>query len=218
MAQQFAREPLPPDGWLSGYSMPTCSLQEILCQFEGCPAPDGRTDLKEWEEPTLPAIAKEYKRVEYFIPRSNFGSDRDHEDAMAVGLYTDESFVYWLMNAWANETSAEERERGLQYVGPFMWRLAEALPRCCACYSGPAVRVLKAGSGCSQVMRDAFDDYEHQLAEGSVLNFCSFASFTRGSRANGRARSRLVHCAVLPADRSIRRGSLLNDETGHGAH
>ena len=169
VSQQFAREPLPPDGWLSSYSLPRCSLQEILNRFEGCPAPDGRTDLSRWEKPTLPAIAEEYKRVETFIPRSNFISDRDHEDAMAVGLYTDESFVYWLMNAWANDTSAE-RERGLSHVGPFMWRLAEALPRCCDRYSDPAVRILKARADCPQVMRDAFDDYEHQLAEGSVLN------------------------------------------------
>ena len=29
---------------------------------------------------------------------------------MAVGLYTDESFVYWLMNAWANDTSVGMKE------------------------------------------------------------------------------------------------------------
>ena len=183
VSQQFAREPLPADGWLSSYATPRCSLREILNRFEGCPAPDGRTDLNRWEKPTLPAIADEYKRVEYFIPRSKFTSDRAHEDAMTVAFYTDESFVYWLMNAWANETSAE-RERGLSHVGPFMWRLAEALPRCCDRYSGPAVRVLKAGEGSPQVMRDTFDDYEHQLAVGSILNFRSFVSFTRGSKAN----------------------------------
>ena len=182
MAQQFARDPLPPDGWLSSFSM-TGSLLEILNRFEGCPAPPGRTDVKQWKNPTLQTIALEYNGVAYYIPRSKFGSDRDHEDAMAVGLYSDESFVYWLMNAWANDTSAE-RERGLWFVGPFMWRLAEALPRCCNRHTGPAVRVLHAGADSPKVMRDAFADYEHQMAEGSVFNFRSFASFTRGSKTN----------------------------------
>ena len=103
---------------------------------------------------------------------------------MAVGLYTDESFVYWLVNAWANDTSAE-RERGLRYVGLFMRRLIEALPRCCARYSGPAVRVLKAGEGSWQSMCDAFADYEHAFAEGTVLHFCGFVCFARGSALNG---------------------------------
>ena len=158
------------------------SLLEILMLFEDCPAPPGRSDIPKWfQKPTHEAIVDEYNRVEYFIPRSNFGSDRAHEDAMAVGLYTDESFVYWLMNAWANETSAEERESGLSQVGPFMCRLAEALPRCCAWYSGLAVRVLKAGGKASQAMRDAFADYERQYAAGTLLCNSSFASFTRGN-------------------------------------
>ena len=101
---------------------------------------------------------------------------------MAVGLYTDESFVYRLVNAWANDTSANQA-RGLRYVGPFMRRLIEAMPRCCDRYSGPAVRVLKAGGRAPQVMRDAFADYEHQFAEGTVLHFRSFVSFARGSTA-----------------------------------
>ena len=159
MTQQFARKPLPSDGWLNNYSIEG-SLRKILDQFEGCPGPCDRTDLEHWEKPTTATIAEEYNRVAHLIRRSEFGSDRDHEDAMAVGLYTDESFVYWLMNAWANDTSAD-REYGLRHVGPFMWRLAEALPRCCDRYNGEAVRVLKAG-----------------------LNFLSFASFARGSKTN----------------------------------
>ena len=133
-----------------------------------------------FKNPTLEAIVAEYNHVKNFIPRSNFISDRDHEDAMAVGLYTDESFVYWLMNAWANDTSAE-RERGLRYIGPFMRRLVEALPRCCARYSGPAVRVLKAGEGSWQSLSDAFVDYERQFVAGTVLHFCGFVRFARGS-------------------------------------
>ena len=163
------------------------SLLEILKLFESCPAPPGRSDVPaKYQKPTLKAIVAEYNRVAYFIPRSNFISDNDHEDAMAVGLYTDESFVYWLMNAWANDTSADqaERERGLRYVGPFMRRLIEALPRCCARYTGPAVRVLTAGEASPQAMRDAFDDYERVFAEGTVLNFRGFACFVRGSALN----------------------------------
>ena len=156
------------------------SLLEILKLFESCPAPPGRSDVPaKYQKPTLKAIVAEYNRVAYFIPRSNFISDNDHEDAMAVGLYTDESFVYWLMNAWANDTSAD-RARGLGHVGPFMCRLIEALPRCCERYSGLAVRVLRAGVKASQAMRDAFADYERQYAEGTLLCNSSFASFTRG--------------------------------------
>ena len=161
-------------------SADTPSLLDILKLFQGCPTPPGRSDIPmNFQNPTLEAIVAEYKRVEYFIPRSNFISDRAHEDAMAVGLYTDESFVYWLMNAWANDTSAK-RKCGLRHVGPFMCRLAEALPRCCAHYNGLAVRVLKAGGKASQAMRDALADYERQYAAGTLLSNSSFASFTRG--------------------------------------
>ena len=94
------------------------SLLEILKQFESCPTPPGRSDIpRKYQNPTLKAIVAEYDHVVDFIPRENFVSDRDHEDAVAVGLYTDESFVYWLMNAWANDTSGE-RARGLAHVGP----------------------------------------------------------------------------------------------------
>lgn len=216
VAQQFARDPLPSDGRLADYSMPRSSLQEVLLQFAECPAPPGRTDLAKWEKPTLEAIADEYSRVAYFIPRSKFGSDRDHEDAMAVGLYTDESFVYWLTNAWANDLSAE-REHGLRHVGPFMWRLVEALPRCCARYTGEAVRVLKACSDSPQVMRDAFADYERQLAEGSVLNFRGFASFSRGSKANSGfiwGESIVLYCRAIDAF-DVDRYSMVRLAGGH---
>ena len=173
-AQQLSHGPPPPA------DVPPQSLLEILKRFESCPAPPGRTDIKpKHQNPTLKVIEAEYNRVAYYIPRSSFVSDRDHEDAMAVGLYTDESFVYWLMNAWANDMS-EDQARGLEHVGPFMRRLIEALPRCCARYAGPAVRVLRAGERASQAMRDAFDDYERQYAAGTLLCNSSFASFTRG--------------------------------------
>ena len=198
VTQQFARGPASPDGWLDLAS--PSSLLEALTLFESCPAPPGRSDIT-GAQPTLDAIRAEYDRVAYFIPRSKFNSDREHEDAMAVGLYTDESFVYWLVNAWANDTSAE-RARGLRHVGPFMRRLIEALPRCCEPYSGPAMRVLRAGEGSPQVMRDAFDDFEHQFAEGTVLHFCGFASFARGNTANNafaRGASIVLFCRAVEA-------------------
>ena len=181
VTQHFARGPLPPAGWLSNVAAAS-SLLEILKLFESCPTPPGRSDIR-FPAPTPDAIRAEYDRVASYIPRSKFNSDKEHEDAMAVGLYTDESFVYWLVNGWANDTSADQA-RGLRQVGPFVRRLIEALPRCCARYCGPAVRVLKAGQTSPQVMRDAFDDYERQFAEGTALHFCGFASFARGSKAD----------------------------------
>ena len=168
------------------------SLLEILKLFESCPTPTGRSDIPvTYRKPTSEAIRGEYTRVSSYIPRSHFASDMDHEDAMAVGLYTDESFVYYLVNAWANDTSADQA-RGLRHVGPFMRRLNEALPRCCDRYSGPAVRVLRAGARAPQAMRDAFADAERQFATGAVLYFRGFASFIRGGTAG-----------MLPRDASI---------------
>ena len=201
VTQQFARGALLPDRWLNTLASPS-SLADILKLFEFCPAPPGRSDVT-YPQPTLDAIRAEYDRVAYFIPRSKFKSDRDHEDAMAVGLYTDESFVYWYVNAWANDTSVDQA-RGLRYVGPFMRRLVEALPRCCARYSGSAMRVLRAGEGSPQVMRDAFDDFEHQFAEGTVLHFCGFASFARGNTADSAfARGALSFCFARPLKHSM---------------
>ena len=175
------RQSLPPE---SGSVAFPNSLREILNQFERCPAPPGRTDIPaRFQNPTLDAIRAEYDRVAFFIPQSYFLSIRDHEDAMAVGLYTDESFVYWLTSAWANDTSAD-KARGLRHVGPFMQRLTEALPRCCPRYIGPAVRVLRAGAHASQAMQNAFADYERQFAEGTLLRCCAFASLVRGSAAH----------------------------------
>ena len=191
-AQQLSHGPPPPAD-----VPPPQSLLEILKLFESC----SRTDIPaKHQNPTLDVIVAEYNRVAYYIPRSNFVSDRDHEDAMAVGLYTDESFVYWLVNAWANDTSAD-RARG---VDSFIRRLAEALPRCCVRYAGPAVRVLRAGEASLQAIRDAFADYERVFAEGTVLNFRGFACFARGSALNENDGSVLspsiaVFCRVVEA-------------------
>ena len=168
VTQEFTGGP----GWLSGVASAQ-SLLATLELFVSCPAPTGRSDIPvTYRKPTLNAIRELYNRVAHYIPRSYFTSERDHEDAMAVGLYTDESFVYWLVNAWAIDTSADQAI-GLRHVGPFMRRLIEALPRCCDRYSGPAVRVLRVGA-------DAFDDYERQFAEGKFIQFLGFASFDRG--------------------------------------
>ena len=154
--------------WLSPWAS-SSSLLEILKLFESCPTPTGRSDIPvKFQKPTLRVIRGEYTRVSSYIPRSHFASDMDHEDAMAVGLYTDESFVYYLVNAWANDTSANQA-RGLRHVGPFMWRLIESLLRCCDRYSGPAVRVLRAGAHAPQAMQEAFADYERRFATGRVL-------------------------------------------------
>ena len=178
------------------------SLLEILKLFESCPAPPARRDIPaRHQKPTLRTVIAEYDRIQFFFPRSNFLSDRDHEDAMTVGLYTDESFVYWLVNAWANDTSAD-RERGLRHVGPFMQRLIEALPRCCPRYIGPAVRVLRADEGASQAMQNAFADYERQYAAGTLICNFGFVSFTRGStpiRAFTSHAHVLVFCRAIEA-------------------
>ena len=214
VTQHFARGPLPSAGWLSDVAAAS-SLLEILNFFESCPAPPERSDIR-FPVPALVSIREEYDRVASYIPRSKFNSDQDHEDAMTVGLYTDESFVYWLVNGWANDTSVDQA-RGLRHVGPFIRRLIEALPRCCARYCGPAVRVLRAGQSSPQVMRDAFDDYEHQFAEGTVLHFCGFASFARGSKADDsftRDFSIVLYCRTVEAY-DVDRYSMMRLARGH---
>ena len=174
--REFERGPLPPPE-PRNVALPS-RLLELLNQFERCPAPPGRTDILAFQNPTREAIRAKLIHVCNFIRRSDFTSDRAHEDAVAVGLYTDESFVYWLTNAWANEAPAE-RER---YVGPFMDRLIEALPRCCPHYIGQAVRVVKCGPGTPQAMQNAFADYQRQYAQGTLHHYNSFMSFTKGDR------------------------------------
>ena len=113
------------------------SLLEILKLFEACPAPPGRTDIPaKYQKPTLKAIVAEYNRVAYYILRSNFISDRDPRRRDGCGpVHGRELCLLADERVGKRHVCGPGKRSGATSV-PSCAALIEALPRCCARYTG----------------------------------------------------------------------------------
>jgi hypothetical protein len=93
---------------------------------------------------------------------------------LAIGAFTLESSIRKLLNAWVNMPNRNVED--MKYVGPYLKFLLEALRRLPESYhyQGFGARILDTNI---PVMREAWDNYKENFAEGKPVNFDSLCSF-----------------------------------------
>ena len=137
--------------------------------------PTGRPDLAAVAFSTPDVLSRIVTDVERHFAALPQAADVSLAAALIIGIYTKESAVYKLANAWG--VHHDRTPQDMHFVAPF-YRLLEGLrslpPR--LHYHGPVVRVVKVDGVPS--LEAAYDDYQERFKVDAPVNFFAFGSWS----------------------------------------